>query len=418
MLAGLLDPMPLDVKTLFLLTVDVEAMLGLLLLFAWVQNTSINAIAWWGSAHLLRTLSIALYGMFGSAPELISLDLSNALLFTSYAVAWSGARVFDGRAARPGWLITGATVWVLACQLPQFSQAVEIRALLSNMIVTAFLWLTAFEFWRGRNERLLSRWPAIFILFSHGAIFLLRSPLSVVLGPSSDPALASAWMSVISTEEVLATISIAFIMLAMAKERTELHHKTAAMVDPLTGLANRRAFLDSAAQLTQAQTARDVPVAVFMIDLDRFKSVNDRFGHSIGDEVLRIFAESAQVNVRPTDIVARLGGEEFAVLLADACRDNAFKVAERIRATFAALAATVAGHAVNATASIGVAIIQDPLQDIQILLAQADQALYRAKACGRNRVVVIGLDLFMEGGADAPPAAVRLPLAAQASEAA
>jgi diguanylate cyclase (GGDEF)-like protein len=410
--------MPLDVKTLFLLTVDVEAMLGLLLLFVWVQNTSIKAIAWWGSAHLLRTLSIALYGMFGSAPELISLDLSNALLFTSYAVAWSGARVFDGREARPAWLITGATVWVLACQIPQFAQAIEVRALLGNMIVTAFLWLTAFEFWRGRNERLLSRWPAIFILFSHGAIFLLRSPLSVLLGPSSDPALASAWMSVISTEEVLATISIAFILLAMAKERTELHHKTAAMVDPLTGLANRRAFLDSAAQLTQAQTARDVPVAVFMIDLDRFKSVNDRFGHSIGDEVLRIFAESAQVNLRPTDIVARLGGEEFAVLLADACRDNAFKVAERIRSTFAALAATVAGHAVNATASIGVAIIQDPVQDIQALLAQADQALYRAKARGRNRVVVIGLDLFMEGGADAPPAAVRLPLAEPANEAA
>ena len=75
--------MPVDVRTLFLLTVDVEAMLGLLLLFAWVQNTSIKAIAWWGCAHLLRTLSIALYGMFGSVPELISLDLANALLFTS-----------------------------------------------------------------------------------------------------------------------------------------------------------------------------------------------------------------------------------------------------------------------------------------------------------------------------------------------
>jgi len=410
--------MPLDIKTLFLLTVDVEAMLGLLLLFVWVQNTSIKALAWWGSAHLLRTFSIALYGMFGTVPELISLDLSNALLFMSYAVAWSGARVFDGREPLPGWLVTGATIWVLACQVPQFAQAVELRALLSNMIVTAFLWITALEFWRGRNERLLSRWPAILILFSHGAIFLLRSPVNVLLGPSSDPALASAWMSVISTEEVLATISIAFILLAMAKERTELHHKTAAMVDPLTGLANRRAFLDSAAQLTQTQTARDVPVAVFMIDLDRFKSVNDRFGHSVGDEVLRIFAESAQVNLRPTDIVARLGGEEFAVLLGDACRDNAFKVAERIRSTFAALAATVAGHAVNATASIGVAIIQDPQQDVHALLAQADQALYRAKARGRNRVVVIGLDLFMEGGADAPPEANRLPLAAPASEAA
>ena len=410
--------MPVDVRTLFLLTVDVEAMLGLLLLFAWVQNTSIKAIAWWGCAHLLRTLSIALYGMFGSVPELISLDLANALLFTSYAVAWSGARVFDGREPRPGWLITGATIWLFACQIPQFAHMVELRSLLSNTIVTAFLWLTAFEFWRGRDERLLSRWPAIFILFTHGAIFLLRSPVNIALGPGSDPALASAWMNVISTEEVLATISIAFILLAMAKERTEQHHKTAAMVDPLTGLANRRAFVDSAAQLTQTQTARDVPVAVFMIDLDRFKSVNDRFGHSVGDEVLRIFAESAQVNLRPTDIVARLGGEEFAVLLSDACRDNAFKVAERIRSTFAARAATVAGHAVNATASIGVAIIQDPRQDVHALLAQADQALYRAKARGRNRVVVIGLDLFMEGGADPAPAAIRLPVAARARDAA
>jgi diguanylate cyclase (GGDEF)-like protein len=410
--------MPVDVRTLFLLTVDVEAMLGLLLLFVWVQNTSITALAWWGSAHLLRTLSIALYSMFGSVPELISLDLANALLFISYAFAWSGARVFDGREPRPAWVITGATVWVFACQIPQFAHAVEIRSLLSNTIITAFLWLAAYEFWCGRNERLLSRWPAIFILFSHGAIFLLRSPVSIVLGPASEPALASAWMNLISTEEVLATISIAFILLAMAKERTELHHKNAAMLDPLTGLANRRAFLDSAAQLTQTQIARDVPVAVFMIDLDRFKSVNDQFGHSVGDEVLRIFAESAQVNLRPSDIVARLGGEEFAVLLTDACRDNAFKVAERIRSTFAALAATVAGHAVNATASIGVAIIQDPQQDVHALLAQADQALYRAKARGRNRVVVIGLDLFMEGGAEAAPAAIRLPLAAPASEAA
>jgi diguanylate cyclase (GGDEF)-like protein len=412
--------MPLDVKTLFLLTVDVEAMLGLLLLFAWVQNTSITALAWWGCAHLLRTLSIALYGMFGSVPELVSLDLSNALLFMSYAVAWNGARVFDGRRPQPGWLITGATVWVLACQLPQFAEATQIRGLLSSAIVAAFLWLTAWEFWRGRAERLLSRWPAIFILFGHGAIFLLRSPLSTMLpGAASDPALASAWMTVISTEEVLATISIAFILLAMAKERIELHHKTAAMVDSLTGLANRRAFLDSAAQLTQTQTARDVPVAVFMIDLDRFKSVNDRFGHSIGDEVLRIFAESAQANLRPSDIVARLGGEEFAVLLADACRDNAFKVAERIRSTFAAMAAIVGGHAVNATASIGVAIIQDPQQDIVALLSQADQALYRAKARGRNRVVVIGLDLLMEGGEDAPATTVApLLVAAQPSRAA
>jgi len=134
----------------------------------------------------LRTLSIALYGLYGSVPELISLDLANAFLFMSYALAWSGARVFDGRRPQPGWLITGATVWVLACQVPQFAEMPDVRALLGGGIVAAFLWLTAFEFWRGRAERLLSRWPAILILFAHGAIFLLRSPISLLLAVGSE----------------------------------------------------------------------------------------------------------------------------------------------------------------------------------------------------------------------------------------
>ena len=281
------------------------------------------------------------------------------------------------------------------------------RMLLSSAIVTAFLWLTAFEFWHGRAERLVSRWPAIFILFAHGAIFLLRSPLSITLhGSAGEPALTSAWMTVISTEEVLATISIAFIVLAMAKERTELRHKTAAMLDPLTGLANRRAFLDAAAQVMQGLNLGQVPTAILMIDLDRFKLVNDRFGHAIGDEVLRIFAESARANLRSSDLIGRLGGEEFAVLLADASQDNALKVAERIRSTFATAAATVAGHPVNATASIGVSIIRDPFQDIMAQLSQADEALYRAKARGRNRVVVMGFGLLKEGSEE--PAAARV----------
>ena len=94
----------------------------------------------------------------------------------------------------------------------------QLRALLSGGIIAGFLWLAAFEFWRGRDERLMSRWPAIFILFAHGAIFLLRTPVSLLLSAPDDPALGSAWMTVISTEELLATISIAFILLAMAKE--------------------------------------------------------------------------------------------------------------------------------------------------------------------------------------------------------
>src|SRR6185503_20047810 len=90
------DSMSLDVNTLFLVTVYVEAMLGLLLLFAWIQNSGIHAVAWWGCAHLLRAASVMLFGMYGTVPDAISIDLANAVLFTAFAVTWSGARVFDG----------------------------------------------------------------------------------------------------------------------------------------------------------------------------------------------------------------------------------------------------------------------------------------------------------------------------------
>lgn len=133
----------------------------------------------------------------------------------------------------------------------------------------------------------MSRWPAIFIMFAHGSVFLLRTPLSTAPPWSpADHSFSSAWLAVISTEALLATISTAFILLAMAKERAELRHKNAALIDPLTGLANRRAFLHDAGELIRRQAARGRPVAMFMIDLDRFKSINDRFGHAVGDRAL------------------------------------------------------------------------------------------------------------------------------------
>src|ERR1700688_3282653 len=93
--------MNLDVNTLFLVTIYVEAILGLLLLFAWVQNTAITAVAWWGFAHLLRATSVVLFGLYGSAPDLITIDLANALLFTAFALTWTGARVFVYQRPRP-----------------------------------------------------------------------------------------------------------------------------------------------------------------------------------------------------------------------------------------------------------------------------------------------------------------------------
>jgi diguanylate cyclase (GGDEF)-like protein len=389
--------MNLDVNTLFMVTVYVEAILGLLLLFVWAQNTQIRAVCWWGFAHLIRAASIVLFGMYGTVPDLITIDLANALLFTAFAVTWTGARVFDGRPVEPVYLVTGAVIWLLVCRLPVLADSIDTRSLIASGIITAYTWLTAYEFWRGCNEQLVSRWPAIFMLFAHGALFLLRKPLVAMLPwPPADNMFGSVWLTVLSFEALLFTISIAFILLAMAKERTELRHRTAAMVDPLTGIANRRAFLHDAGLLAKRHSSNPHPTAVLLIDLDHFKSINDRFGHALGDRVLEIFSDAARKSVRSSDLIGRLGGEEFAAVLYDTARDKAAAVAERMRETFAQFAQDVDGRPVCATVSIGIVHCEAPALDLPELLAQADQALYYAKERGRNRVEVASLEMILE----------------------
>ena len=386
--------MKLDINTLFMVTIYVEAILGLLLLFAWIQNSSIYGVAWWGFSDLTRALSIVLFGLHGSIPNVFSIDLANALLFTSFAMTWTGARLFDGRKPLPFGLIAGAAIWLVFCRVPGTAEMNDLRVLLSSSIVAVYTWLTAYEFWRGRGEPLVSRWPAIFILFAHGALFLLRTPMARMLPWSpANEVFGSVWLTAMSFEAVLFTIAIAFILLAMAKERTEFRHKTAAMVDPLTGIANRRAFLHESAQAMKRQNVNARPGAVLLVDLDHFKSINDRFGHAIGDRVLQVFAECAKATIKNNDLIGRLGGEEFAALIHDTDRERALIMAERIRSAFAAAAAEVDGRPVMATVSIGMVCNDDATFDVPTLLAQADQALYHAKERGRNRVEIASLEL-------------------------
>ena len=120
--------------------------------------------------------------MYGERrPISISIDLANALLFTAFAVTWTGARVFDGRPVEPVYLVTGAVLWLLVCRLPLLADDIDLRCADRLRHHHGYTWLTAYEFWRGRSEPLVSRWPAIFMLFAHGALFLLRTPLIALL---------------------------------------------------------------------------------------------------------------------------------------------------------------------------------------------------------------------------------------------
>jgi len=185
----------------------------------------------------------------------------------------------------------------------------------------------------------------------------------------------------------------------MAKERTEHRHKTAALIDPLTGIANRRAFLQDGEAQLKRQATDPRPTAVMLIDLDNFKSINDRFGHAVGDRVLGIFAEVASGCLRRIDLFGRLGGEEFGAVLFDTARERALAVGEEIRTRFAAATREVEDRPVVATVSVGIVISHDAVLDLSTLLAQADDALYRAKDNGRDRVEIASIEAILDRAA-------------------
>lgn len=170
--------------------------------------------------------------------------------------------------------------------------------------------------------------------------------------------------------------------LRQQKESAEL----AARTDPLTGLLNRRAFTELARVEIQRARRFDLPLALVAVDLDRFKSINDNHGHAVGDIVLCDFARVLSAQLRELDVFARIGGEEFVLLLPGTDVQGAAKFAERVRLSVANSVVAVDGGPLSYTASFGIAGFEPRQPGLERWLARADGALYLAKNKGRNRV--------------------------------
>ena len=163
-----------------------------------------------------------------------------------------------------------------------------------------------------------------------------------------------------------------------------------AMVDELTGLKNRRSFFDDIEPVIAGSRRRGKPIAIALLDLDHFKNVNDLHGHAIGDDVLREVAHRIEDTLRQEQIVGRIGGEEFVVLLPDTSPQQALIALERVRKAIGETPITgSSGAAISITFSGGIAPLADGMT-VPVALQQADKAMYRAKALGRNRVEVFG----------------------------
>ncbi len=374
--------MSLDTTTLYLVATLVAAMLGAMLLFFGRQE-KIQALNWWGFAYLLGAASVALWMLAGSIfDEVLSLAF-NAIGFVACAMVWNAARVFHGR--KPNWLGLGfgAVVWIAAIMsLPP--EASAMRMTVGAALVALYAALTASELWTERRKSMQRRWPTLIVPLLHGFVLMLPIVIGDVLYSGTGNFGSSIWATIFAVELVLYAVGTVFVIFMLVSERTITAHKVAASCDPLTGMFNRRGFSEATGRMIEREARAGRPISVMIFDIDHFKSINDRFGHPAGDEVLKLFASVITQTLRITDLCGRIGGEEFAAMLPCGL-EEAMLAADRVREAFATCGIEIDNAPVVTTVSIGVA--GGPAQtELDVLLAAADTALYDAKRSGRNRV--------------------------------
>jgi diguanylate cyclase (GGDEF)-like protein len=374
--------MSLDSITLYFVAAMVAALLGAMLLLFGSQEKN-PALKWWGSAYLLGAISVALCTTASHIlGDMLSLAL-NAIGFIACGMVWNAARVFHGRTPNLPGLVFGAIAWVSAVMMLD-PHAHALRLTIGAAIVAIYAALTATELWSERRKQLQQRWPAIAVPVLHGFVLMLPILLGDILRPGDEKFATSIWVTMFSIELVLYAVGTVFVIFMLVSERTVIAHKTAASVDPLTGLFNRRGFAEACARMIDREANAGRPVTALIFDIDHFKGINDRFGHPAGDEILKLFSAIVVNNLRISDLSGRIGGEEFAALLPCSLEEGVL-VAERVREAFEASDIVVEEGKVDTTVSIGVA--GGPARtELEVLLAAADTALYQAKRNGRNRV--------------------------------
>jgi diguanylate cyclase (GGDEF)-like protein len=374
--------MSLDTNTIYLVATMIAALLGFMLVFFGYQE-NISALKWWGSAYLLGAASVALWTL--TSPRLGEMYVLalNAVGFLTCGMVWNASRLFHGRKLNFPGLLLGALAWIAAA-LTLAPEASALRLTIGSGIVAVYAALTATELWTERRRTLQRRWPAVTVPVLHGFVLMLPILLGDLLHPHDKPFGGSIWVTLFAVELVLYAVGTVFLIFMLVSERAVTVHKTAASVDPLTSMFNRRGFAEACARVIEREAIAGRPVTALIFDIDHFKSINDRFGHPAGDEILKLFSTVVINNLRISDLSGRIGGEEFAALL-PCPLDEGVIVAERVREAFEASGIVCDEGPVDTTVSVGVA--GGPAgTELEVLLAAADTALYQAKRNGRNRV--------------------------------
>lgn len=388
--------MLLDNRTLLFSLVIVYGMMAVSMAFV-SRSGERDGLTKWSWALGLETVAWILIAIRGMVPDTVSIVLANLIL--AAALATKLASIYEYRGlpwSRWQCLLPVLAMMIVVVLLQQ--DDFRGRILYGSLVYGVQVLIMAYVLW-GVEPRSGRAWQLLFIsTVAFLPLFLMRAVAALVgtiefanvQSPIAPNALQLAVFVFVVAQGIVG--SIGFVL--MIKERTDKESRTLAMTDALTGLYNRRAFMELAEKECTFAERNTLPLGLMMIDVDHFKSINDHYGHAAGDVALASVARILASRLRRQDTIGRYGGEEFCVLLPSTDRSGAASVGEALRRAIERAALSLAKQSISVTVSIGITTY--PAQGrsttphlLDSLFEKADAALYQAKREGRNRVVML-----------------------------
>ena len=356
-----------------------------------VRGAHLRAMTLWAIGSYCQFVAWMFYALRGEGvPELASALVGFSALSAGYALQFAAVVEFSGRRMRY-WILGACFVLGVLMHASIFFVEPDdqrLRIIAASFDVSAWLTVSCVALLLYANDRERVSYWLTGAFFGAAAMVNAYRGLDTMFGaaPTQNLFTVNLTQTVAFGSAYVAMLGTSLGFILMTKERADAEILRIASTDALTGLLNRRTFEEAARRELARMARTNADICALMCDLDLFKGVNDTYGHPVGDLVLANFARVLRDGLRPFDIVGRYGGEEFLVLLPGTNIADALTIAERIRVATGQSSVRTGRALVTCSVSIGVTYAQAPDATLETIVKRADDALYAAKAAGRNCV--------------------------------
>ena len=383
--------MNFHIPTAMQLTATMTLVMGLALAFAMTgyPRTLQHPIRLWVRGLLLLPFSFVLFALREQIPDWLSIVLGNTILVVAFAHIVQALRAFNRRSDTSIALVALVGVTIVGeILLTYVWPTLSGRIGLLSVVISTMLAIGVHAIYRKPEAATRPEHMVATMLLIGVAILIVRA----IVTPDTHIAvltMSTPMQGVVFTYASLMPVIATSGFLLMCGERLNKDLARLATLDPLTGIFNRRTMAELAQKAVAASKRHGRALSLLVLDIDNFKRINDQFGHESGDLALCRVVELVRTELRESDLFARIGGEEFAVILPDADETSATAMAERVRLRLCNAGFAISGWPIELQVSIGVGTLGPKISDLETLFRHTDRAMYAAKRAGRNRVVSV-----------------------------